>query len=246
VRYLIISDLHSNLEALEAVIESARGLYDEVLCCGDVVGYGADPQATIEWVRDHVKHVIRGNHDKACAGSEDLEWFNPVAQASALWTRTVLTPENLQFLIDLPKGPLELDGFQIAHGSPVDEDEYLITTGEAAQIQGYVEADLCFFGHTHLQGGFQLLPRGVRRLGAVAASDTESILELEPDGVYLINPGSVGQPRDGDARAAYVLYDSEPRLVSYRRTPYDVTGARRKILEAGLPSLLADRLAAGL
>jgi predicted phosphodiesterase len=247
VRYLILSDIHANWEALQAVVEHAHGEYDRVYCCGDLVGYGADPNRVVDWVREHVPVVVRGNHDKACAGLDDLEWFNPVARASAMWTRTVLTYDNLQFLLALPKGPIHDPEFDLLHGSPLDEDEYLISIDDARIVAPGVTRAISFFGHTHLQGGFQLMSRNlVRRLAKVPVKETEIALDLEPGGRYLINPGSVGQPRDGDCRAGYVLYDVERNTVLYRRVSYDIAGAQRRIVDAGLPPLLAARLSAGV
>jgi predicted phosphodiesterase len=245
VRYLVLSDIHGNWEALEAVLRHARGEYGEVLCCGDLVGYGADPNPVVEWARANVTAVVRGNHDKACAGLDDLEWFNPIARAAAEWTGRSLTPENLAYLRNLPKGPVAFDSFQILHGSPLDEDDYLVSAFSVSQIRGYLDKQVSMFGHTHLQGGFQCHRNGVRRLGKPRANEDREVLELEPDSWYLINPGSVGQPRDGDARAAYLLYDQGERLIEYRRTAYDVRKAQQKIRAAGLPELLAVRLETG-
>lgn len=245
MRYLIVSDIHGNWEALEAVLAQARDSYDRILCCGDLVGYGADPNNVIDWAREHVELIVRGNHDRACSGSDDLEWFNPVARSSALWTYHVLRPENLDYLLRLPKGPLQWNGFQVLHGSPLDEDEYLLTNHDVSQVFPYLDAELSFFGHTHLQGGFLLHRNGVKRLAGPVPEYDRLTLELEKDVRYLINPGSVGQPRDGDARAAYVVYLPESRLVDFRRAAYDVTAAQSKIVAAGLPDLLAERLATG-
>jgi predicted phosphodiesterase len=245
VRYLILSDIHGNREALDAVLEHSRGEYEQVLCCGDLVGYGADPNRVTDWVRANARAVVRGNHDKACAGLDDLEWFNPIARAAAEWTERSLTPENLAYLRNLPKGPVEVDSFQILHGSPLDEDDYLVSAYSVAQIRGYLEKHVSVFGHTHLQGGFLCHRNGVKRIAKVRPDEDRHVIELEPDSWYLINPGSVGQPRDGDPRAAYVLYDGDGRFVEYRRTPYDVQAAQAKIVAAGLPSLLADRLETG-
>jgi predicted phosphodiesterase len=245
VRYLIVSDLHGNRQALEAVVENARGKYDEIACCGDVVGYCADPEWTVDWVRQHIKTVVRGNHDKACAGLEDLEWFNAAARSSALWTLASLPDDRLEWLRGLPMGPLELDGFHLIHGSPVDEDEYVLGVREAAEAGPYLDHWLSFFGHTHLQGGFQLHRNGVIRLSGPNPDEAEFTVELEHDSFYMVNPGSVGQPRDGDARAGYVLYSAEDRTVTYRRVKYDVREAQRRIRAAGLPASLANRLAAG-
>jgi diadenosine tetraphosphatase ApaH/serine/threonine PP2A family protein phosphatase len=245
VRYLIVSDIHANREALDAVVENAAGKYDVIFCCGDVVGYGADPNYGVEWVRANVKTTVRGNHDRACAGLEDLEWFNPAARHSALWTRAELTDENLEWLRTLPQGPAALDGFDLIHGSPLDEDEYLISVHDALQTAPYVGAALSFFGHTHLQGGFLLHRNGVKRLRRPDAGESQLTIELEPDVAYLINPGSVGQPRDGDPRAAYAVYSQAQGIIEFHRVEYDVAAAQKKIREAGLPDLLAERLAFG-
>jgi predicted phosphodiesterase len=245
VRYLILSDIHANWEALEAALAQARNLYDQVLCCGDIVGYGADPDAATEWVRENVSAVVRGNHDKACAGLEDLEWFNPIARSSAIWTQQVTKRGNIAYLRQLARGPETIADFQILHGSPLDEDEYLISERDAAHVAPYLETAVSFFGHTHLQGGFLCHRNGVKRLRYAGANDGAEVLELESDVNYLINPGSVGQPRDGDPRAAYVIYEPAARLVTFHRAVYDVAEAQRKILAAGLPELLAKRLATG-
>jgi diadenosine tetraphosphatase ApaH/serine/threonine PP2A family protein phosphatase len=245
VRYLILSDIHSNWEALEAVLRDAEGDYDEVLCCGDLVGYGADPNRVVDWTRERAKLVVRGNHDKGCAGLDDLEWFNPVARAAATWTGRSLTLDNLNYLRNLPKGPAAMDSFQILHGSPLDEDDYLVSSFAIAQVAPYLERQVSFFGHTHLQGGFLCHRNGVKRLARPEGEESRMMVELEHDALYLINPGSVGQPRDGDPRAGYAIYDPDTRLVEFRRVPYDVRAAQAKIREAGLPELLADRLEFG-
>ena len=246
MRYLILSDIHGNWEALEAVLAQAGSGYDCIVCCGDVVGYGANPDAVTEWVRGHVSHIVRGNHDKACAGLEDLEWFNPIARSSAVWTQGTMKAENIGYLHSLAKGPERIDGFQIVHGSPLDEDEYVVSEQDVAQVAPYLDASLSFFGHTHLQGGFLCHRNGVKRLSNIDKDADVSVLVLEPDVSYLINPGSVGQPRDGDPRAAYAIYEPAARLVTLRRAEYDVVSAQKKIIEAGLPELLALRLGAGI
>jgi predicted phosphodiesterase len=245
VRYLILSDIHANWEALEAVLGHARNAYDAVLCCGDLVGYGADPNPVVDWARAHVSAIVRGNHDKSCSGMEDLEWFNPVARGAALWTAGVLTPENLAYLRALPKGPVVVETFQILHGSPVDEDEYLVSAHAVSSLRDRLETEVSFFGHTHSQGGFLCHRNGVRRLGFPQPEEDRLTLALEHGAAYLVNPGSVGQPRDGDPRAGYALYDPAARLVEYRRVPYDIAGAQKKILAAGLPEILAMRLETG-
>lgn len=247
MRYLILSDLHANWEALQSVLEhAAKSEYDRVVCCGDIVGYGAEPNRVTEWVRGHVGHVVRGNHDKACAGLEDLEWFNPIAREAVLWTQQTMESGNIDYLRDLAKGPERVNGFEILHGSPLDEDEYVVTELEVAQVAPYLDSGASFFGHTHLQGGFLCHRNGIKRLARVAADSKTETIELEQDVSYLINPGSVGQPRDGDPRAAYAIYEPESRLVTLCRTEYDIAAAQKKILDAGLPEVLALRLNAGV
>lgn len=245
MRYLIVSDIHGNREALEAVLAAAEGQYDRVVCCGDLVGYGADPNAVVDWVRTRAKVVVRGNHDRACVGLEDLEWFNPVARAAALWTCRELTPENAAWVRALPRGPVTVDGFQVVHGSPLDEDEYMLDPADARQSFAYMGSAVEFFGHTHIQGGFIWDRRRVEVVGSPALSSDRQLLEFHPDRAYLVNPGSVGQPRDGDPRAAYVLYDPADGFLFYHRLAYDVAAAQDKIRRAGLPPLLAERLASG-
>ena len=246
MRYLILSDLHANWEALQAVLAQAESAYDRIVCCGDLVGYGADPDAIAEWVRENVAVTIRGNHDKACAGLEDLEWFNPVARQSVLWTQSMMKPANVDYLRGLHKGPDRIDGFQIVHGSPLDEDEYVVTEREVAQVAPYLETPVAFFGHTHLQGAFLCHRNGVKRLRTVDEDSAAQAHQLDAEAVYYINAGSVGQPRDSDPRAAYAIYEPEAGLVTLCRAEYDIAAAQRKIIEAGLPELLALRLAAGV
>lgn len=245
MRYLILSDLHANWEALEAVVHEAAGQYDKAICCGDLVGYAADPNIVVDWVRANCAVVVRGNHDRACTGLDDLEWFNPIAREAALWTFENLSRVNKDFTSTLAKGPVLVDGFEVVHGSPYDEDEYVLAAVEAGQAFSYLECRLAFFGHTHVQGGFIWNRSRVETIGRVAARSGSESLDIDPDCAYLINPGSVGQPRDGDPRAAYVMYDSDVHAVTYCRTPYDIETAQKKIREAGLPPILADRLTVG-
>jgi len=237
--YLILSDIHANLEALQAVLDDAAGQYDRILCLGDLVGYGADPNAVVDWSRENARVIVRGNHDRA-AGSGSLENFNPAARVSTRWTRNALTTANREFLERLPRGPIPYEGFDLIHGSPADEDEYLITLADIALIRPHLGARLSFFGHTHRQGGFLLTRRDT------AAIRPELRLEIEPDYFYLVNPGSVGQPRDSDPRAAYIMYSPLEAAVEFRRVVYDVDRAAAKIRAAGLPDSLAGRLFAGM
>jgi len=243
VRYLILSDLHANWEALQAALDDTAGQYDEAICCGDLVGYGADPNKVVDWVRANCKIVVRGNHDKACVGLEDLEWFNPVARTAAIWTLQQLTPENADYIRKLPEGPLIHSGIELFHGAPFDEDEYLLTAPEAGEAFGYLAARVAFFGHTHVQGGFIWNHARVETIPSV--NGKRESMTIDPECAYLLNPGSIGQPRDGDPRASCALYDSEGPVVTYCRTRYDVEGAARKIRDVGLPPILADRLSMG-
>jgi predicted phosphodiesterase len=244
MRYLILSDIHGNWEALEAVLAAADGRYDHTVCLGDVVGYGADPNVVTSWVQQHVRDVIRGNHDKACCGLEDTITFNPVARYAAEWTKTALTPKNRDDLSQLPQGPREVDGFLMVHGSVLDEDEYLIDPYDALFQFPHVEGRLVFFGHTHVQGGFLLWDTGEPPMQAKAKPKGD-VLRIVKGTTQLINPGSVGQPRDFVWQAGYAIYDSGQQLVEFHRCAYDLATAQKKIRDAGLPPALADRLALG-
>jgi len=244
VRYLILSDIHANWEALQAVLAAAEGLYEEILCLGDLVGYGADPNPVVEWVRDHVKVVIRGNHDKACSGIDSLEWFNEIARLAATWTHDGLSQENLAYLMRLVKGPAYVNGMILVHGSILDEDEYVVSPRDAAQVFPYLDSKITLFGHTHLQGGFALSQDKLQIIRPQPSLGPQ-YLEIQEDEKYLLNPGSVGQPRDGDWRSAFVVYDTEQRHVVFYRIEYDLATAQEKIRSAGLPPHLAARLAVG-
>lgn len=245
MRYLILSDIHANWQALEAVCQTAAGQYDHILCLGDLVGYGPDPNAVVDWARLHVSTIVRGNHDKASCGIDDPAWFNPVAEAAARWTRAQLTAENEAYVRGLAKGPRSAEGYTLAHGSPLDEDGYIARLSEARQVLQYVERPVTFFGHTHLQGGFECRRREVRQFARRTVPEEGLLVELRDDTAYLLNPGSVGQPRDGDPRAGYLLYDSLRNIVRFHRVTYDVATVQARIQRAGLPPLLADRLSSG-
>lgn len=242
----MLADLHANWHALEAVLADAGGRYDTIVCCGDVVGYNAQPARVLDWTRQNCATVIRGNHDKVVGGIEDLEWFNDIAQVAARWTVRQLDPERIRYLRDLQKGPVKLAHFHVCHGSPQDEDEYVSTIREAAPCFAHFELPLAFFGHTHLQGGFFLRHGRVGRIPAVKRKERESVLQLETETAYYVNPGSVGQPRDGDARAAYAVYDSDGGTVTLRRVEYPIEKTAAEIQSAGLPGVLGLRLFQGM
>ena len=250
MRILLISDIHANLEALEACLAAAPE-FDVVANLGDLVGYGASPNEVTERSRDLGKVFVRGNHDKAATGLMDLEDFNPMAAAAANWTREHLTPENLQWLRALPQGPMPLESVanvQLVHGSPEDEDEYLVSLPDAISRLIVLDVPITFFGHTHLQGGFFANGSGADafRPEYRTIGQAENVpLQLKKSARYLINPGSVGQPRDGDWRAAFALYDAAAMILTWYRVPYDLKEAQQRILDAGLPDRLALRLKEG-
>jgi predicted phosphodiesterase len=241
VRYLILSDMHANLPALEAVLADAAHVgYDAVLVLGDLVGYGADPSAVLaRTLALEPLGLIRGNHDKVCAGIEPATSFNDVARASIEWTAGVLSPAELRTLAELPMGPAQIPGgIEIAHGAPFDEDYYVFDTRDAGRALAAASARICLVGHTHLPAVFAT--------GEISASAVaEDTIQLPATGGILANVGSVGQPRDGDPRAAYGILDLTQLTLALRRVNYDIALAQRRIIEAGLPEWLAERLAHG-
>ena len=247
MRYLVLSDIHSNLEALDAVLRaSAAQRYDAVLVLGDLVGYGADPNAVVDRVRGlNPAAIVRGNHDKVAAGLDDAEDFNPMARSAAHWTRESLTPQTFEYLRDLPTGPQIVDDMiEICHGSPLDEDLYVVADIDAARSIAVARTPICLFGHTHVAVSARMDSQ--RRLEIEAPQGhPEFPTAIDADSKYLINPGSVGQPRDGDARAAYAIADLERKVVTLYRVAYPVEAAQKKILDAGLPPMLAYRLGMG-
>ena len=246
MRYFIISDIHANIDALEALLAATPvETWDRVLVLGDLVGYGAEPNAVIERVRalDPLV-VIRGNHDKAACGIDDGSSFNYVAKLSAQWTSEALSPEHREYLRALPQGPVTIDEtVEICHGAPFDEDHYIFDSDDAARALDAASRPLCLFGHTHLPVVFRRHPALFD--GFMPEGPDDATLEVVAGINYLVNVGSVGQPRDGDPRAAFGIYDSEGSTVVLRRVSYPVEIAQRRILSAGLPSSLANRLAIG-
>jgi diadenosine tetraphosphatase ApaH/serine/threonine PP2A family protein phosphatase len=246
MRYLVLADLHSNLEALEAALERARPMgYDRVLVLGDIVGYGPDPTAVIERLASLREVVaIRGNHDRVAAGQDGEDEFNDAARAAALWTRSALSPGAVAYLKALPEGPLEFaPGRFLSHGTPLDEDEYLLDEGGARRCFDALRFDLCFFGHTHLPCEFRL--EGLR-VEWRAARGERTEFSLEAGRRHLINPGSIGQPRDRDPRCGFAIYDAAAGTVTLHRVAYPHATTSRKILQAGLPAWLAERLRFGV
>jgi predicted phosphodiesterase len=253
LRILVVSDIHGNLEGLEACLAAAQsaGGYDRVFNLGDIVGYGANPNEVVARSREMGGVYVRGNHDKACSGITDAEDFNHIAALAAFWTKQKLTPENLEWVRALPQGPITSDGIagvQCVHGSPIHEDEYIIVVRDAYEPLTETQAMLTFFGHTHIQGGFAvdgeewLTLRPMYKSSDAAETFT---FPMKKTAKYLINPGSAGQPRDGDWRAACCIFDTEKHAIQFLRIPYDVKTAQKKILDANLPDRLASRLSEG-
>lgn len=246
MRYLILSDMHANWDAFEAVLRRARRKrFDAVLVLGDLVGYGGAPNQVVEAVRrlGPRLYTVRGNHDKVVAGIDSGSNFNQTALTAAQWTTGRLTAGNLRYVRELPQGPLQVEErLAICHGSPLDEDTYVFSDADAWEIFSRFNMPVTFFGHTHIPSMFWLEGR---TLGVRALRGTSGRIKLDPGGRYLINPGSIGQPRDRDPRAAYMTYDSERSLVRWYRIPYPIAEAQRRIRKAELPGSLADRLAVG-
>jgi diadenosine tetraphosphatase ApaH/serine/threonine PP2A family protein phosphatase len=246
VRYLILSDIHANIDAFDAVLDAAPAeSWDRAVVLGDLVGYGAEPGAVIERVRSlDPLLVIRGNHDKAACGVDDGSNFNAVARLAASWTFQSLSDAHREYLRALPQGPLDLgERAEICHGAPFDEDHYIFDGSDAIAALDAARQPLCLFGHTHLPVVFTLQTDALE--GFMPDGEDETRVTLEPGARYLINVGSVGQPRDGDPRAAFGIYDSDGGTVVMRRVPYAIEAAQRRILAAGLPPSLANRLSIG-
>lgn len=248
MRALILSDIHGNLEALEAVLAAAQP-FDVLWNLGDVIGYGPNPNEVLDRVRSIENSTVRGNHDRAVCGFAELAEFNSIAAQAVLWTQRQLTNPHREWLEKLPQGPLIVQkGIQCVHGSPLDEDEYVVAMSEAADVLTITKCELTFFGHTHIQSGFatngqdwyQMKPPFVER-----NAPEHYEMHIRKGVRYLLNPGSVGQPRDKDWRAAFAIYDTEAETITFHRIPYEVGATQEKIMAAGLPERLALRLRQG-
>jgi len=239
MRFAILSDLHANLEATDAVRADARERdCTHFICLGDVVGYNANPHECVEIVQKMGCSVVKGNHDEQASLTESSRGFNALAEAAINWTRAQLTNEDKAWLRELPLVRQE-HGFTIVHAT-LDAPEqwgYVFNNLDAVASLAHQETTVCFFGHTHVPGAF-VRDDGVKRVKI-------DQLPIEDAKKYFINVGSVGQPRDGDWRAAYCIYHLDKSAVEQRRVKYDLATAQRKIIQAGLPRMLADRLELG-
>jgi predicted phosphodiesterase len=246
MRYLVVTDIHANLEALDACLRDGRARgFDQVLILGDVIGYGPDPNAVCDTLRAlEPAAIVRGNHDKVAMGLENAAGFHAAARNAAQWTIEALTRENRAWVAGLPKGPIAVDDVvAICHGTAFDEDMYVFDELDAMRAIVASPRPVCFFGHTHYAIAFELSPTGLTSILSGGSGDTTVTLA---DGVrYLINPGSVGQPRDGDPRAAYAIFDTATKQLGMYRVEYPVSVTQEKMLAAGLPEPLARRLASG-
>jgi len=245
MKYLIFSDIHSNLEALEAMLNHpvARKA-NRYLFLGDLVGYGPNPNEVINRFRDlNVSNHVRGNHDKVVADLESSSLFNPVAAFSAEWSKIQVSEENQGFLKDLPRGPVVVERFiTLCHGSTFDEDYYVFSNFEAAESFKFMETAIGFFGHTHFP--VMYLMRNEKIQSVPLSGDTR--IRLDPNTRYLINPGSIGQPRDKNPMPSFVLFDVSKREIQFQRFQYNFRETQAKIRNAGLPEILASRIESGI
>lgn len=240
MRYGIVSDMHSNLEALDSCLDAlSKERIDKYICIGDIVGYGADPSVCIKKVRELDALTVLGNHDAGCTGSLDLSYFNSYARDAIIWTKKVLSQSELDYLkgLELVK---EMGDLTFTHGSLVNPGDfnYILNRHEALSSMEVMTKKILFIGHSHVPGVFE------RRDDDLRYFYREKI-KVSENAVYIVNAGSVGQPRDGDNRASYVIYDDRKSEIFIKRIGYDISGAREKILKAGLPKILAYRLDEG-
>ncbi len=243
MRYAVLSDIHGNLEALTAVLHRVSAMeVDRLLCLGDTAGYGADPNECIDIVRSERMISVLGNHDSAACGLTEPDGFNPWARQAVLWTRQQLTPENRDYLRGMPRETV-VDGLFLCHGAIHDTDRYLLYLDDVQETFAAMEElpgspRRCFHGHTHVKTAFSAS-------GRMLVREFSDDLRLHRDRRYLVNPGAVGQPRDGDPRAAFVVYDVADERMTFHRVEYDIRSCQDKIIRAGLPARLAERLTLG-
>jgi predicted phosphodiesterase len=246
MRYLILSDIHSNLEAFEACVQRAKQAgYDSVLCCGDIVGYGPSPLEAIDGIRGLNAITIRGNHDRVAAGLDEATQFNPHARHAVYWTRAVLPDSYREYLANLPVGPLDITNeAQLVHGALSHEDDYIFTEADADENFLLATKPLTFFGHSHFPVVF-----ANGKGNSVQATNYEFdefiAVKCEVGKKLLVNPGSVGQPRDGDARASFAIWDSDRARIEFYRVEYNIKLTQEKMRAADLSTYLIERLTHG-
>lgn len=248
MRYMVLSDIHSNIDALDAVLDDAgSAATGGVIVLGDLVGYGAEPDLVVRRIRVlPALTVVRGNHDKVVAGIDSAEEFSPLARSSVELTRQRLSAEALEYLAGLPKGPIVVDAaIEICHGAPCNEDWYLHAQADVLEALSAASRPVLLFGHTHLP--FAAARTEDARLEVLLADGggTGTRIHLGDGRRCAINPGSVGQPRDGDPRAAYGVFDTATMTMEFRRVSYAVERARDRIIAAGFPTRLGLRLMSG-
>jgi predicted phosphodiesterase len=239
MKYAIIADIHGNLEAFQVVLEDIRAQNaDHIVCLGDVVGYNANPKECLQIVRDMNIPCVKGNHDEYCSTESALDGFNPHAAQAVHWTRDQLSAEEKQWLRDLKYTRMAAN-FTMVHSTLDAPDRwgYVFDKLAAAASFPYQNTQMCFFGHTHVPVAFMR--------DTMVRGGTYSKFKVDPSKKYFINVGAVGQPRDNNPKCAYVLYDMAAQTIELRRLDYDIAAAQQKILEAGLPERLAERLAFG-
>ena len=247
MRRLLISDIHANMEALHACLARAgEAGFDSVICCGDIVGYGPEPNEAVKKVRDLDAITIRGNHDRVACGQDEPTGFNPYAKAAAYWTRETLVEENHAYLQALPVGPLDIgDGAQLVHGAVTDEDDYIMSESHAAESFVLTEKHLTFFGHSHHPATYTCDQSGNVVEELLRDGDDSIAIRLRPNVKYLVNPGSVGQPRDGDTRGAFLIWDSDEARLEFYRAEYPLEVTQEKMVKVSLPRYLIERLTYG-
>jgi predicted phosphodiesterase len=247
MRRLLLSDIHANMEAMDACLARAgEAGFDSVICCGDIVGYGPEPNEAVEKLEALKAVSIRGNHDRVACGQDEPTGFNPHAKAAAFWTRDTLIEKNHAYLRALPVGPLDIgDGAQLVHGAVTDEDDYIMSESHAAESFALTETHLTFFGHSHHPAVYTCDRSGniVEELQKHAEDSITT--HLRNDMRYLINPGSVGQPRDGNTRSAFLIWDSDELRLEFYRAEYPVELTQEKMEKVGLPHYLIERLTYG-
>jgi len=242
MRYAILADIHANLAALKAVLEDikAKGEVDEIWCLGDIVGYGPEPGECIRLIQKVSSVCVCGNHDLGAIGKLDLSYFNPAAAEACQWTMDKLNPVESRYLEDLPK-TIKRGDFFLAHGSPMEPiQEYIMSTSVAEKNFSYFDSQFCLIGHTHVPMAYK---KEEHACASIPLSENIGLVTLGHR--MIINPGAVGQPRDGDPRASYGIYDSEGNMFRLHRVEYDVRATQDRMMQAKLPISLVTRLETG-